>query len=246
MVPHGTQYRCWSHNLLSAPPHCESDLVIRIDHLDGLLWSVASAEEIKYRMRMDASKKEEYEGRIKEFRDEVENTRKKLLASERKQDRIKELYIDGEISKEEFKKRQNKTLSDIKWYNDTILQYEEKIEGFLRLIEGGNEEMTLDRLKTLYVGVAKEEDLVMMEDIVKRQIERVTFERCEFHDVRTAKMITIYTMYSGVRKFIYVARKWKGHYFFNEKGESLPGIRPIVRTPGKLSPRSFKKIADWD
>lgn len=246
MIANGARYECRHHLKLSAPPHCTNGQTIRIENLDGLLWFVASQEEIKYRMRMDTKKKEEYEEKIESLREKVESAKKKLNSVGNKQARIKELYIDGLIDREEFKKRQNKTLSDIKEYNESILKYEEKIEGFLRLIEGNDEDrITPEILKTLYVDVAKEDDLKEMNRIVKRQIERVTSESVEFHGRKTAQLIEIETMYSGVRRFIYVARKWNGHLFFNEKGESLPGIRKIVREVGEKSPRSFKKISEW-
>ena len=58
------------------------------------------------------------------------------MISEEKQERIKELYIEGMIDKKELNLRQNKTLLEVKIYSNTILGLKEKIEGFLGLLEG--------------------------------------------------------------------------------------------------------------
>ena len=66
---------------------------------------------------------------------------------------LKELYIGGMIDKKEFNLRQNKTLSDVKTYSNTILGLKEKIEGFLGLLEGVSEDvLSEEKLKGLYFG----------------------------------------------------------------------------------------------
>lgn len=255
MVPEGEQYRCRHHNKYSPPPHCDNDLTIRVENLDGLLWFVAVQEETKYRMKMDREKKDKFEKDLEVLNEKVSATQKKLDSLDEKLGRINELYIEGMISKEEFKNRQNKTLSDGKRYKDTILSYNEQIGGILQFLEGNSEDLPdLDRLKSVYEGVLGEEDLKLMNDIVKRQIRRVTSSAEWFGKERdsrsvrpNAQCITIETMYSGVRKFIYVARKYKGHKFFVYGTETpLFTVRKIVRPPlGKLHPRAFKKLKDW-
>ena len=65
---------------------------------------------------------------------------------------LKELYIEGMIDKE-FNLRQNKTLSEVKTYSNTILGLKEKIEGFLGLLEGIDEDvLSEEKLKGLYLG----------------------------------------------------------------------------------------------
>ena len=66
---------------------------------------------------------------------------------------LKELYIEGMIDKKEFNLRQNKTLSEVKTYSNTILGLKEKIEGFLGLLEGVSEDvLSEEKLKGLYLG----------------------------------------------------------------------------------------------
>ena len=50
--------------------------------------------------------------------------------------------IEGVIDKKEFNLRQNKTLLEVKIYSNTILGLKEKIEGFLSLLDGIDEEPT--------------------------------------------------------------------------------------------------------
>ena len=51
--------------------------------------------------------------------------------------------IEGMIDKKEFNLRQNKTLLEVKTYSNTILGLKEKIEGFLSLLEGIDEQLKL-------------------------------------------------------------------------------------------------------
>ena len=244
MIAEGVQYRCWHHNKASAPPHCSNGLTIRVDNLDGLLWFVAVQEETKYRFRMDADKKKEFEKEIEVMRQKVETARKNLSSLSEKRSRISELYEEGYISKEDMKKRQNKTLSEEKMYQNTILELEEKIEGFLGALRANeNEVPNPDFMKGVYLGVLREYEIKEMDRIVKNQIRTVTATATEFHGRKSAQVIAIETVYSGVRKFIYVARKWKGHYFFTMEGKPLVTVRKIVREPlGELSPKAFKKV----
>lgn len=259
MIAEGDQYRCWHHNKYSAPPHCSNGLTIRVENLDGLLWWIASKEEIKYRMKMDANKKKEYETRIDVLREKVAAAQKKLDSIEEKRERIKELYVEGMIDKEDLKKRQNKTLSEAKIYNDTILSLNEKIEGFLSLLEGNDEDViTEDRLKSLYLGVLDEKDLKIMQEIVKKHISRVTSspewfgkERDKRAERQNAQLVTIELVTGEVKKFIYVARKYKGHrfFFYKEDGREVPvlSVHKIKRDSIKSSidHRIFKKMKDW-
>lgn len=258
MVAEAHQYRCWHHNRYSAPPHCTNGLTIRVDNLDGLLWWVASKEEINYRMRMDADKKKEYEEEIEVLRQKVSGAQKKLDFIDEKRRRIQELYMEGMIDKEEMKKRLSGTTSEAKVYNDTILSLNEKIEGFLTLLQGNDENLPdIERLVKIYDGVYSESDLKVMNEIVKKQIKRVTTSAEWFGKERdkravrqNAQLVTVETMSGGVQKYIYVARKYKGHrfFFYREDGKEMPllAVKKIVRAPlGKKHPRAFKKLKDW-
>lgn len=62
-------------------------------------------------------------------------------------------YVDC-LDKKEFNLRQNKTLSEVKTYSNTILELKEKIEGFLGLLEGIDKDViSEEKLKGLYLGV---------------------------------------------------------------------------------------------
>lgn len=259
MVAEGSQYRCWHHNKLSYPPFCENNITIRVENLDGLLWFVAVQEETKYRMKMDASKKDEYEEKIKVLREKMVSIEKRSSSIEDKKSRIVELYVDGVISKEEKEKRLSGTSEESKRYKDTILSYKEQEGALLQLLEGLSEDsVNLDRLKNIYEGVIGENDLKVMNDIVKKHIRKVVslpewFGRDRDNRAirQNAQLIVVETVYSGVRKYIYVARKYKGHKFFVYKSDGsevpLVTVKPIIREPmGPLHPRAFKKLSELE
>ena len=244
MIAEGAQYRCWHHNKASAPPHCTNGLTIRVENLDGLLWFVTIQEETKYRFRLDSERRGEMEKEIEVMREKVEAAKMRLSSLSEKRSRIAELYEEGYITREEMKKRQNKTLSDEKIYNDTILELEEKIEGVLvALLANENEVPSPDYMKSVYLGVLRESEIKEMDKIVKKHIRAVTATATVFNGRKSAQVITIETVWSGEKKFIYVARKYRGHYFFTLTGSPLVTIHKIVREPlGELNPRAFKKI----
>lgn len=204
-----------------------------------------------YRMKIDSKKRDEYEKQVCILREKVEANRKKLDNVDEKKRRIRDLFIEGMISKDELKLRQSKILSDVKIYNDNILKLEERIDGYLGLLSSDEDNVTPDILKGIYGGVLGESDLKQMNDIVKKHIKQVTSSSEWFGKDRdkrairqNAQLITVDTVYSGVKKFIYVARKYKGHKFFIYGTETpLFGVKKIEREPlGKVHPRAFKKI----
>lgn len=244
MVADADQYRCRKHKRYSAPPHCENSLTIRIENLDGLLWLLAVQEETKYRMKMYREGKDEVGREVEVLREKIAAARKKLEGMEEKKGRIMELYLEGHLKKDEKDRKLLQCDENSKMTENTILGLEEKLEGFLAILEGNVEELPdLDRIKGIYEGVIGESDLKEMDRIVKRQIERVTATAAEFKGRKSAQLIEIVTMYSGVKRFYYVARKWRGHYFFTMDGKPLITVHKIVREPlGELNPRAFKKI----
>ena len=244
MIPEGAQYRCRHHNKVSAPPHCSNGLTIRVENLDGLLWFLAVQEETKYRMKMYREGKDEVGREVEVLREKISAARKKLEGMEEKKGRIMELYLEGHLKKDEKDRKLLQCDENSKMTENTILGLEEKLEGFLAILEGNVEELPdLDRIKGIYEGVIGESDLKEMDRIVKRQIERVTAVAAEFKGRKSAQLIEIETVYSGVKRFIYVARKWKGHYFFTKDGKPILTVRKIEREPlGELHPRAFKKI----
>lgn len=255
MIAEGAQYRCWHHNKYSSPPHCDNGLTIRVENLDGLLWYVASVEEITYRMRMDQDRREEYEKEVVIMREKVAAARKKLEYVDEKRRRIQDLYLEGMIDKEEMKKRHSGTISEVKEYNDTILKLEEKIKGFLQLLQGDDDSIPdMDKITGIYTGVLSEGDLKMMDGIVKKHISRVITtaywfgrDRDKRADRENAQLVEIETVYGGIKKYVYVARKYKKHHFwlYSEDGKETPlfTVKKIERAPlGELHPRAFKKF----
>lgn len=247
MLADGDQYRCRSHKKYSAPPRCGNQLTIRIENLDGLLWFIAATEETKYRLKLDQDKREEFRTRIQTLREKKDATQKRLDKLEEKKERIKELYVDGIIKKEEFEKRLSGALTDSERYRNSILRFDEEIGALLPLVEG-NIKTTPDfeKLKGVIGGLLDEENITLMDEIVKRHIRKVTSRPYEFKGRKSAQLITIETVFSGDKRFIYVARQYKGHYFFTEKGLPLHVIRTIKReSAGEKDPRAFKKLKDW-
>lgn len=256
MIAEGVQYRCWHHNKHSAPPHCTSGLTIRVENMDALLWWVASKEEIKYQMHLDQSKKEEYQEKIEILDQKIITLKSKLDTFEFKKSKIVDTYLEDLITKQERDKKLNKLKEENLEYQNTILSYREQIKSLKNLLNSEDKDrIDMDYLTSLYTGVIKEKDLKIMSEIVHRHISKVTSEPYWFGKDRdkrairkNAQLITIYTVTGSIQKYIYVARKYKGHYFFFNNGKETPilNIHKIKREPEKsLEKRAFKKLSNW-
>lgn len=162
------------------------------------------------------------------------------------------------ISKEELKIRQNKTTLEAKTYKDTILSLGEKIEALLGVLLANEKEVVSEeKLESLYSGVFKEKNLKMMQEIVKKHIKKVTAHPIWFgrnRDRRAEKenamLMTVELTLGSVQEYIYIPRKYKGHYFYFHKtdGREIPilDIRQIIREKEEMKePRAFKKLKDW-
>lgn len=258
MIAEGAQYRCWHHNKFSAPPRCDNGLTIRVENLDGLLWWVASKEHAKYLMRMDAEKEKEYAEKIGVLEMKIKTALEKIASSEQKKRKIIDTYIDGLIVKKERDIRLKKMDEDLKKYRNSILSHQETIHQLqMALTKQDGEEIDIERLSSLYGGVIREKDLKKMDEIVKKHIKRVTSDREWYGKERDARairenaqLITIETTLGDIQRYIYVARKYKGHYFwfYREDGKEQPllTVKKIIRQPSKSTEtRAFKKIGEW-
>ena len=102
------------------------------------------------------------------------------------------------------------------------------------------------KLHSMYRSVLRESDLEVMQEIVRKHIFKVTAVATEFKGRKSSQIITIETKTGKVKRFIYVARKYDGKYFFYENGRPVPGVDKIIREPlGEGNPRAFKKISEW-
>ena len=260
MIAEGSQFRCWHHNKCYPNNHlrCSSDITIRVCHMDGLLWWIAQKEHAKYLMTLNDDKEKEYNDQISVLREKISTLQVKVDQFESKKKKIIDLYVEGLIDKEERDKRLKKEVEGVKTYKDTILSYNEKIEGFLSLLEGNKEnELTPDKLKSLWKSVLEEEDLKTMNEIVKKHIHRVSFCRYWFGKSRAkdskkenAQLITVELVNGEVQKYVYVPRKYKNcrWWWYFDDGREIPilSIRPINRKGGtSLEKRAFKSIDKW-
>jgi DNA invertase Pin-like site-specific DNA recombinase len=258
MIAEGVQYRCWHHNRLSNPPHCDNGLVTRVENLDGLLWWITEKEHTKYLMKSTLDKTTEYTEKIDTLQKKIDTLQKKIDDFDRKKEKIIDLYVSSVITKEELEKRTNKGLLEVKTYKDTILSYNEKIEGFKRVLEGDTEgEITLERLTSLYSSVLSVENLKTMQELVKKHISKVVCTPLFFGKDRNthttkpnAQLITVELSNGDIQRYAYVPRKYKNckywYYFDNDREVPILTVQPIVREKIEdFDPRMFKKIREW-
>lgn len=258
MIAEGEQYRCWHHNKFSALPHCDNGLTIRVENMDGLLWWEASKLEIKYQMQMDQKKEKEYQKQIEIINQKMLVLQEKLDVYEYKKSKIIDTYLEDLISKEERDRRLNKLKKENQDYQDSIISYKEQIKDINTLLENRDKGVDIDHLTKIYGGVIGEKDLKIMRDIVHKHIKKVTStsewygkERDKRAVRQNAQLITITTVTGEVKKYIYVARKYKGHnfFFYREDGREMPilNIKKIKRAPlSKINKRAFKKLSNWE
>lgn len=257
MIAEGTQYRCWHHNKCSNPPYCDNGLTTRVENLDGLLWWITEKEHTKYLMKSTLDKTKEYTEKIDIYTKKIDTLQKKIDDFDKKKEKIIDLYVSSVITKEEMENKVNKGVLEVKTYKDTILSYNEKIEGFKKVLEGDNEgEITLERLTSLYSSVINTADLKTMQELVRKHIRKVVcsytfFGKDRFRSAKpNAQLVEVEMNNGDIQKYVYVPRKYKNskywYYFDNDKEVPILTVQPIVRAKIEdFDPRMFKKLKEW-
>lgn len=163
-------YRCSSKIAHYKP--CDNTITISIKELDKMLYKLAYTNEIMV-MQVDRIKSVEgYEKDREVLETKISNLKKELADKlQQKLTRARELYMDGDISKEEYKAKVKKINSTESETNSKVVQYESMLVDLNNKIDFINNPLNIYNPKT---ATPKEKY-----DMVHRNIDKVELKRIE-------------------------------------------------------------------
>lgn len=123
--------------------HKKHDIGISKNHIDGLIWLLCSTYELQDLINNSKDNKKEYSKEISNLENKIKLSNLKLTQLNNKSSRIKEMYLDGDLTKDEYKDKITKNNNQIKAIENDILHYNETITKLQRLINSTNKENTL-------------------------------------------------------------------------------------------------------
>lgn len=123
--------------------HKKHDIGISKNHIDGLIWLLCSTYELQDLINNSKDNKKEYTKEISNLENKIKLSNLKLNQLNDKASRIKEMYLEGDLNKEDYKNKLNKNNQQIKAVENDILNYNETIKKLQRLINSTDKENTL-------------------------------------------------------------------------------------------------------
>lgn len=150
--------------------HKKHDIGISKNHIDGLIWLLCSTYELQDLINNSKDNKKEYTKEITNLENKIKLSNLKLTQLNNKASRIKEMYLDGDLTKDEYKDKLNKNNQQIKAIENDILNYNETITKLQRLINSTDKENTL--IKAINTAdTLHSSDIQTMEKICKKWLK---------------------------------------------------------------------------
>ena len=251
-VVQGVMYHCYdSYNRLkkyygySNPENCDNRLCISVNVMDSLLWHVAIEVETEYILHSAEKDRKLYQEKIDNLRAKFENIENRLAKCDNKRQRVRDVYLDGDMTIEERDKRYQKIemerrdiLNEKLEYQNDIDHYEDLIDNVLgkynfddvESIEGN-----LEQIMKLSQQIASITDDKERSEIVHRHFKKITFEdatiEIDFKIGRReakASFIKIYLYNDSILYYYFVPNNGRngGYFKADAEGNVLSEIFP--------------------
>lgn len=182
----GYRYECWWHGTYrygykAEETKCPSDVGIRGDIIDGLLWNHAATLHMDYLLSLNEDSEKEYLEQISVIEQKLASTEEKLKSVEIKKKKIVESYIEGYLQKEERNGRLQKAEEEAEGIRKTANKLNEEKERIQSLIKSLSDDVQeVERLVTTLNGVIDMTDAKTMYDIIHKHIKAVRLNRFDF------------------------------------------------------------------
>lgn len=159
---------------------CNNNLMIHTEHLDGLLWSIATTKHYQYIKGLDNEKKAEIEEQIRLIELKKQESPKLLAEIAERYERVEDVYIAGRMTNERYKKNIALIKADEDKINNEIMQYDEEINRLQLLLNANSSKNPFTKYFDDNFAITElkaEENEKTMYDIVHRYITEVKLER---------------------------------------------------------------------
>ena len=182
----GVRYECWWHGTFrygykSDETKCSSDVGVRSDIMDGLLWNLAATSHMNYLLSLNENSKGEYLEQIALIEQKISSTEENLKLIDIKKKKIVDSYIEGYFEKEERDGRLQKVEIEAEGIRKTANKLKEEKERIKSLIDSlGDEVQEIERMTSTLNGVLDLTDAKTMYNIVHKHIKAVRLQRFDF------------------------------------------------------------------
>lgn len=235
-VRSSSHYCCWRYARKGhTPTPCDNSLSISYQIMDGLTWEVASVSEIK---RLKSRGKED----IKRLQNEIRILKQKIAQVDKmlgkynsKRDKLKYLFMEGDVTQDEYNDSKQKIMDEFGQSLDLRKQYEEEIKGLEQTIERlNNPNSSLQDFLNIYESVVSYQDEQRMYDIVHEQINFAKIERSEEYE--KCIRITFFMNNHNIFEFYYFYLRQKTKLYTKDKDSNLVPYPecPIIRIGAHL------------
>ena len=251
-VAQGVMYHCYDaynrlkkYNDFTHPENCDNHLCISINVMESLLWHVAIGVETEYILHSAEKDRKLYQEKIKDLRAKFENIDNRLAKCDNKRLRVRDVYLDGDMTIEERDKRYQKIEMERREILDEKLEYQNDIEHFEELIENvlgkysfddvesieGNLEQIM-KLSQKIAGITNDKE---RSEIVHRHFKKITFEDATIEidfkvgrKMTRASFIKIYLYNDTVLYYYFVPNNGRngGYFKADAEGHVLAEIFP--------------------
>lgn len=251
-VAQGVMYHCYDaynrlkkYNDFTHPENCDNHLCISINVMESLLWHVAIEVETEYILHSAEKDRKLYQEKIKDLRAKFENIDNRLAKCDNKRLRVRDVYLDGDMTIEERDKRYQKIEMERREILDEKLEYQNDIEHFEELIENvlgkysfddvesieGNLEQIM-KLSQKIAGITNDKE---RSEIVHRHFKKITFEDATIEidfkvgrKMTRASFIKIYLYNDTVLYYYFVPNNGRngGYFKADAEGHVLAEIFP--------------------
>lgn len=251
-VVQGVMYHCYDafnrlkkYNDFVHPENCDNHLCISVNVMESLLWHVAIEVETEYILHSADKDRKLYQEKIDDLRAKFENIDNRLAKCDNKRQRVRDVYLDGDMTIEERDKRYQKIEMERREILDEKLEYQNDIEHYEELIENvlgkysfddvEGIEGNLEQIMKLSQQIAGITDDKERSEIVHRHFKKITFEdatiEIDFKVGRKktkASFIKIYLYNDTVLYYYFVPNNGRngGYFKADAEGHVLGEIFP--------------------
>lgn len=263
----GVCYHCYdafnrlkSLSSATAKPNCDNHLCISANCMDSLLWYVAIEVETDYILNSAEKDRQLYQEKIKNLKAKFDNIEKRLAKCDEKRQRVRDVYLEGDLSIEERDKRYQKIELERHDILNEKIEYQNDIEHYENLIETvlgkysfddiESIEGNLKQIMKLSQQIASITDDKERSEIVHRHFKKVTYENATIEiEFKTGKrparasFIKIYLYNDTVLYYYFVPNNGRNGGYFkadadgNVLNEIFPEYQRRFMDKGKIRRR---------
>ena len=241
----GASYHCYDafnrlkkYNNYKNKDNCDNRLCISANVLESLLWYVAIEVETDYILHSAKKDRELYLQKIEILKEKLNNIVKRIEKIENKRMRVRDVYLDGDMTKEERDIRYQKIEKEKRDILDEKLSYLSDIEHYESLIQSvlgkynfddiDSIENNLEQIMNLSKQIAGITNDKERSEIVHRHFKKVTWETTSIkiafksgERIAKASFIRIYLFNDNVLYYYFVANNGRNGGYYNANAEAI-------------------------